>query len=152
MKRIFRAGPWASACGRRRRRLPWASGQRGSDGWKSGSGVDEDAHALIELVEPMLQARERGVVLGADVGEVGSRSIALNEIELAETEAVAGGVSWCRVGSIVFGLFVSVFVFVLRVGIIDEGAVGFVFILSVGARGGRAAEVADVIELAGADE
>lgn len=91
----------------------------------------------------MLQAREGGVVLGADVGEVGSRSIALNEIELAEAEAVAGGVSWCRVGSIVF---------VLRVGIIDEGAVGFVFILSVGARGGRAAEVADVIELAGADE
>ncbi len=48
----------------------------GKNGLVSLGDMAVDANAPIELAEPMLQTREGGVVLGADVGEVGSRSIA----------------------------------------------------------------------------
>ena len=53
----------------------------------------------------MLQAREGGVVLGADAGEVGSRSITLNKIKLTGAEAVAGlGMDERKPGQIMKGL------------------------------------------------
>ena len=64
------------------------AGQTGLSPWWRGS-TDLDFEALIEFIETVLQAGERGQIGGLDIREVRAGTVAFHETKVSELEAAA---------------------------------------------------------------